>query len=368
MSGTPTISQARAKETIALVEEALLEGFRPPGVGGAGHSAVSRAATVAVERGIADTREAFRNRVHKAKKAGIEPDWTIYRRPTELVKYVQHQEPARRSDPPITAYEPEDEPKRVLVIGDAHADPRQNLRRFSWIGRLAADRKPQHILQIGDFGSWDSVSGHEKPGTTGYASRPTVDQDFEAMNIALGRIHRELPAGYKPILDCTLGNHEDRLWRYEANNPSLGSHLTLRLEETFARWGWRTREFGAWRHINGVAFSHAPLNGMSKPYGGKTGSARAGNDSLVSIVHGHDHLRTIATAPKIGGCGKVDVVSVGCALEWGWTEPYAKLSPNGWWWGCVEMTVANGQILGLDWIDMLSMRKRYSDDGADVAA
>lgn len=362
------IVERKAREVVALVEDALLEGFRPPDMPGRGKSAVKRAIDVAVASGIVNTAGAFYDRMSRAKGVGIIPDWTKYRQPQEIVKYVTHMQSDVRKDPPSTAYEPGQEPKRVLVIGDAHADPRQTLRRFTWIGRLAAERKADHILQIGDFGSWDSVSSHEVRGSVGYAARPTVDDDFDAMNEALRLINKEMPRGYKPIMDCTYGNHEDRIKRFENVNPELGQHLSLRLDETFARWGWRTREFGAHRYINGVGFTHAPLNTMSRPYGGKTGSLRAGNDSLVTLVHGHDHLRSIATVPKIGGLGKVDVISVGCALEWGWTEPYAKHGPNGWWWGCCEMTLAAGQVMSIDWIDMWSMRQRYSDDGADVAA
>lgn len=365
----PRLPRAVHAEAVALVEEALQSGFRPPGMVGAGRAALSQAAVWAIERGLASSTNGFISRVNNAAAIGLVPDWTKFRRPEELVRYVEHQQPGVRRDPPDTVYEPDDgELRTVLAIGDLHADPRQNLRRCSWLGRLIAERRPQHIVQIGDFGSWDSVSAHETKGSAEAAARPSLDQDFEAVKSALSRMQREQPEDYKPIKDVTYGNHEDRIERYQNMNPELGQHLTLRRDELFARYGWRTRPFGEHRYIGGVAFTHAPLNGIGRPYGGKTGSARAGNDSLVDIVHGHDHLRSVATSPKTGGRGCVQTMSIGCALEWGWKEPYARLGPGGWWWGAVELTVGGGHIFSANFIDMRSIRLRYSDEGADVQA
>lgn len=365
---TPGLSERAMREAVALVEEALQSGFRPPGQYGLGRAAVAQAAVWAVQRGLVSAAPTFASRITRAAAQGIEPDWTKFRRHEELVRYVEHQQPEYRQDPPDTVHEPEDELRTVLAIGDLHADPRQNLRRCTWLGRLIAERRPQHIVQIGDFGSWDSVSAHEAKGSAGANARPSLDQDFEAVNGALSRMQREQPDDYRPIKDVTYGNHEDRIERYQNLNAELGQHLSLRRDELFARYGWRTRAFGEHRYIGGVAFTHAPLNGVGRPYGGKTGSMRAGNDSMVDIVHGHDHLRTLATIPKTGGRGVVQMMSIGCALEWGWKEPYARLGPGGWWWGAVELTVGGGHIFSANFIDMRSIRMRYSDDGADVQA
>ena len=365
---TQRLSEATIAATLAIIEEALAAGFKPPGMEGGGKGAVRQAAEWAIERGMVNTIAGFKTRFENAATRGFHPDWSLYRRPEETIGYVSHQHPDVRHDPPETAYAPEEEPRRVVVIGDLHADPRQNLRRCTWIGRFIAERRAPHVVQIGDFGSWDSVSAHEVKGSAGAAARPSVDQDFAANGEALRLLQKEQPDDYKPMKDITYGNHEDRLRRYENLNPELGQHLSLRLDEQFARYGWRTRSFGEHRYIGGVAFTHAPLNGVGRAYGGKTGSMRAGNDSLIDIVHGHDHLRTVATIPKTGGRGSVQIVSVGCALEWGWKEPYAKTGPGGWWWGVTELSVSGGHIHSIDFVDMHTLRQRYSDDGGDVQA
>lgn len=357
------ISPEAIREIIGLVEEALRAGYRPPDMPGGGHSAVGQSGRWALERGLISSISTWHTRLYSLRQRGIEPDWTLYRRPEEMYGYAIPLTVEEKHAPPETTHEPESEPQRVLVIGDAHADPRQNLRRFHWLGRLIGERRPPHVIQIGDFGSFDSVSGHEAKGSRGAMARPSIENDFAAVDEALRRMHAG-SNGYKPKLDIVLGNHEQRIERYENLNTEIGNTLSTRRDEIFARWGWRTREYGSIRYVGGVAFTHAPLNLVGKPYGGKTSNSRAGNDTLHAIVRGHDHKREIACAPKIGGV--VDVVSVGCALEWGWVEPYAKHNPTGWWWGACEMTIAEGRIYSMDWIDMLTLRRRYSDDGADT--
>ena len=47
---------------------------------------------------------------------------------------------------------------KVLVIGDIHDSPKIPQDRLTWIGKYAKKTKPDYIIQIGDFGSFDSLS------------------------------------------------------------------------------------------------------------------------------------------------------------------------------------------------------------------
>lgn len=48
--------------------------------------------------------------------------------------------------------------KTVLVIPDAHVTPNTNLRRFTWLANLIEDRRPDLIVQLGDFATMESLS------------------------------------------------------------------------------------------------------------------------------------------------------------------------------------------------------------------
>jgi hypothetical protein len=88
----------------------------------------------------------------------------------------------------------------------------------------------------------------------------------------------------------------------------------------------------------------------------------------VPVVSGHTHRRQVHDSPKIGPIDVISMVEIGCGLPWGEVESYAKHGMTGWWYGIVPMTVQGGVITDLNFISMLSLRRRYSDDGADVAA
>jgi hypothetical protein len=62
------------------------------------------------------------------------------------------------------------------------------------------------------------------------------------------------------------------------------------------------------------------------------------------------------------------MVEVGCGLPWGTVESYARHGLTGWWYGVVPMTVNAGMITDLAFVSMIELRRRYSDDGADVRA
>lgn len=55
-------------------------------------------------------------------------------------------------------------------------------------------------------------------------------------------------------------------------------------------------------------------------------------------------------------------------MPWGDMESYAKHSLTGWWYGVVPMTVQGGVITDLNFVSMLTLRARFSDDGADTRA
>ena len=86
------------------------------------------------------------------------------------------------------------------------------------------------------------------------------------------------------------------------------------------------------------------------------------------LIYGHTHKFQIFNDAKIGLTDRITVVEGGCALPHGEIEHYALHSPTGWSWGVVDLTTQAGQILDVSFVSMLSLRRRYSDDGADVRA
>lgn len=365
---SPRLSREAAEQTVAYVNMALKMGSRPINVFGNGRSAVEVAAEKAIEDGFVLSRKAFQHRVITSKEYyGIEPDWALYT-PARYVQPVPRQVLFPASVPDPRAYVPSGERERVLIIGDLHQDPRHphRVEVLAWAARFGSDRKVGRVVQVGDWGTFDGASFHDKNDTLRARLKPTIKQDLDNQRESLVLFNDNKPADWTPKLDITLGNHENRIHRFENANPETAGMFSNELETNFAQFGWQTRPYGEVMFVQGVGVSHHPTNGAGRAFGGKTGPQRAANELTSSFISGHTHAYQHFTTGKIGAVSGVDVMEVGCALPWGEVEDYAAHSIINWWYGFVIADLMGGRIVGCEKVDMMTIRDRYSDDGADV--
>jgi hypothetical protein len=364
---TPARSDAHKASIKLRVETKLREGFRPPGHPGSGPGAIQAAASEAVKEGEFQSINTFAAGAYDLRGTQFEPDWGLYR-----AQRYQQPVPLSVLHPAITpqAQEPSGTAQRILAVGDLHQDPRQphRLPILTWIARHASEHRYDRIIQVGDWSTFDSVNTHEDNSTLGGRLKPKIKDDLENLTQTHQYFRRGMADDYRPKLDFLLGNHENRLERFENANPESAQTFTLSRDEAFAQFGWRTRPYGELFYVEGVAFTHHPTNGSGRAFGGKTGPQRAANESTVPVVSGHTHRRQVHDSPKIGPIDVISMVEIGCGLPWGEVEQYARMSLTGWWWGVAPMVVQGGVITDLNFISMLTMRNRYSDDGADVRA
>lgn len=361
----PALTRREVRRTVRLVERLLRVGYRLPGRKGKTGSVLVAAGAIFEQEGraIAGAGEmAVRHRLKRGKSMGLEPNWAITPKPKRA--------PGRKSDrvsrrgrsrgsvsrrpqkaqAPVTI--------RVCVIPDVHLCPTHpDVSRMEWLGRWARSCDPDHIVQLGDLGTFDSVNRHAPPGTISFEKNPRMLADFDtihrglsAFNVGAGRLRARR--------HITKGNHEFRLDRFEELNPPAQGMIASRFDEIANAHGWAVIPFCEYLFLEGVGFIHHPVNSAGRPYGGKTGPGRIANDSTFSIVHGHSHTRQSVVAPKVGG-GKVRVISAGCALPYGRIEDYAKHSATGWDWGALCLTIRGGAILDEEWISMLSLERRF---------
>jgi hypothetical protein len=363
----PKRTEQQLRSVKDRIEQKLREGYRPPGLTGAGKAAIRAAAEEATEQGEFQAVNGFISAAHDLRDNGLEPDWTLYRA-------TRYQQPV-----PLSVITPGTTPvpmgpsgtaRRILAIGDLHQDPRhpERLPILTWLGRLASEHRPERIIQVGDWSTFDSVNNHDRNDTMAARYKPPVKDDLSNLLETHQAFRRGMSDDYRPKMDVLLGNHEYRLERFENANPEAQGTFTLARDETFAQFGWRTRPYGELFYVEGVAFTHHPTNGAGRAYGGKTGPQRAANESTVPVVSGHTHRRQVHDSPKIGPIDVISMVEIGCGLPWGTVEAYARHGLTGWWYGAVLMTVQGGAITDLNFLSMPSIQARYSDDGADVAA
>ena len=244
---------------------------------------------------------------------------------------------------------------RVVCIGDAHDSPAlPDKSRFRWIGNYIRSVKPDLVIQIGDFGTFDSLNSHAPNDTLDGRLKPPFEADLGSFNIALGEMGN-LDGIEKHE---TMGNHERRLYLYENAHPEMQGRLGCSLESILKEHGWTYSPYGMPYMVGGVAFVHACLNTLGKTYGGKTAENTIANDAIHDWVIGHSHRDRKHRAAKLGGHNFVQIVNVGCALPQGHIEDYATHTLTGWSYGIADMVISGGHVRDYNFISM----DRLSED------
>lgn len=248
--------------------------------------------------------------------------------------------------------------RKVMVIGDSHWAPGMDMDHMKWIGRCAAQERPDNTVHIGDAGDFTSCEMHSAPGSASQLRRPTFQEDIEACEDALAAYHSEIGVGDIPT-DIVLGNHEHRAWRMEEMAPNLAGTLTTQLEQMFSRYRWRTTPYRHWIFLEGVGFTHVPHSIMGKPIGGRYPENTIGNQSTHSIVFGHTHRNNNVTIPKIGVNNSITITNVGSAMPHGYTADYTDGATTGLTYGVHILRLRGGRVESDKFIDMTELEERF---------
>jgi hypothetical protein len=120
-----------------------------------------------------------------------------------------------------------------MVIPDIQAKPNVEHEHMRWIANYALEKRPDVIVQIGDWADMPSLSLYDK-GKRCYEGRRYV-KDIEAANFSLNLFeetienhNREHPEDrYEPRKVITFGNHEYRIERATMLDASLDGKLTI---------------------------------------------------------------------------------------------------------------------------------------------
>ena len=176
---------------------------------------------------------------------------------------------------------------KIVAIGDIHDAPNlPDKSRLKWIARHVGTTRPDRVVQIGDFASFDSCSNHEPMGSKSRSMRPSLKNDLDSLEVACHAYDKEL-GDDRPRHDITEGNHEHRVALYENAHPEMESGIVSQLQSIWARYKWQSHPYGEYIFVAGVGFTHVPFNLMGKPYGGKNTENSIANDAMFSVVYGH---------------------------------------------------------------------------------
>jgi predicted phosphodiesterase len=239
---------------------------------------------------------------------------------------------------------------KILYFTDAHVEPDTDLSRFAALGKLIVDKKPDIIVQGGDFSSMLSLSGWDKDKRKVMEGR-RYSKDVGATLAAISRIllpldiyndtrRRLKEKQYRPRWVWMEGNHEHWVSKYVDQHPEVEGVFDLEKEvcealpDNCLYIPYKETGEANWFAVDGVVFTHAVRNRagvISSKYLCDRALAEVFN---CNVVFGHTHRLQTSTNMKFNAAGELQLVRAvngGCFFEE--TPLYAAGNVNDYWKG-----------------------------------
>ncbi len=218
---------------------------------------------------------------------------------------------------------------RILVVGDAHVDENQSLRRFKLANKLIKAQEPDAVVIIGDFLSMNCLSEWDRNKRAKMENKRYTNE-IDAGNSALDYM---LAGTNVKHLHYVEGNHEDRLTRYLDIDPTFEGRVGIQQDLALKSRGFIWTPYKQVRTLNGISFTHIPCSGNGKAIGNPSVAQKALKLFHNSVVFGHTHTLDHAAEHRHGSPHLNQALGVGCFFEH--IDEYAVGSKTDYWRGLV---------------------------------
>ena len=220
----------------------------------------------------------------------------------------------------------------VLVFSDCHFWPGDRSTAFKALLRVAKELKPKLVVANGDVIDGAETSRH---GRMGWERRPSIAEELSA---AKARLHEVKAAAKGATLRFNIGNHDQRLDGWIANQASQleGIHGTC-LQDHFPEWPMAYSI-----HLNPGTEDHTVIKHRWKggPYAIRNNTLNAG----VHFVTGH--LHQLRVWPHGDVRGRRYGVDTGTLAEIDAEQfRYSEDSPKDWCSGFAALRYKAGMLL-----------------------
>ena len=246
------------------------------------------------------------------------------------------------------------------VIPDVQAKPGNNFKFLERVGHYLADKKPDVIVQIGDFADMESLSSYDK-GKKSFEGR-SYTRDIEAANEAMDalvgpmldemlRLKRNKEKQWKPRLVLTLGNHEERINRAIEEDRKLDGLISV---SDLPYAGWEVYPFLEPVEIDGVFYCHYfPTGVLGRP--AVTASAMV-SKLHASCVAGHQQGKQVAYGKRPDGSMITCIIAGSCYEH---TESYLDHQSNKHWRGIILLHEVNNGTFDEMFVSLSYLEKKY---------
>lgn len=242
-----------------------------------------------------------------------------------------------------------------LVIGDSHAHPDYSNERFTWLGKLIHDLKPDVVVNIGDLADMASLCFHSKPMELEGAR---YRRDCDAAKDAQERIFHELRKHKKklPRFVWTLGNHDIRPEKFVQSNPVFEGQIKNE-DIGYKDYPWEVVPFLEPINIDGIEYAHYFTSGiMGRPIGGTHPAWTTIKKRNVSSTSGHSHVVDYKI-DKTPGRSLMGLI-VGNYLDY--RAGYAGPANDMWSSGIAVCSDVSDGLYDFHWISLNKIKREYS--------
>lgn len=251
---------------------------------------------------------------------------------------------------------------KILVIPDCQVKPDTSTEHLGWIGEYIVEKRPDVVVNIGDFADMQSLSSYDKGKKSFEGRRYTKDVEsviaaqeilFKPLRDLQKRQKKNKKEIYKPRLVMTLGNHDERINRAINNDAVLDGVISIS-DLKYEEFGWEVFPFLDVVVVNGVAFSHYfPTGVAGRP--ASTANAQLSKQHQ-SCIAGHQQGLQIATGRRADGKLLTSIIAGSFYLH---DEEYLGPQQNNHWRGCLMLhNVQEGQF-DLNLLPMIYLENKY---------
>jgi hypothetical protein len=179
-----------------------------------------------------------------------------------------------------------------MVIPDCQVRDGVNTDYLEWVGNYAEAKRPDVLINIGDFADMPSLSSYAV-GKAEYEGK-RYNTDIRAAQTGMARLLR--PLKHKPErMILTLGNHEERIDREAENNPKWKGSVSS-ADLGYEKAGWKVYPFLAVANVDGIEYSHYFVSGaLGRPVSSAAALLRIRQSSAVM---GHVQRIDLAVHPQ----------------------------------------------------------------------
>jgi len=250
--------------------------------------------------------------------------------------------------------------KRIMVVTDAQIKPDVDLEFVEAIANYAVAKKPDIIVNIGDWWDMPSLSSWDigKKSFEGRRYVKDIEAGNDAMRVFDGIINEEVnrlrynkKKSWNPKKHFLCGNHEFRIERAvngDAKLEGLLGYQDLYLEN------WNVHPFLQPFITDDIAFAHYFITGQAgRP--ASTANAQL-NKKHMSCIAGHQQGLQIATAFKADGRMITSVIAGSCYTH---EEDYLGPQGNRHWRGILMLNDVNDGEFDLMPVSTKFLLERY---------